>query len=106
MPSTTETPTNPLEGWEGAVERLQSAVATGRPVMIPGTLERRPSRRSVIEPAIPHGPLSAPDGPDSPATREYEGGAAPPAISASPLDRIASMMLQLTEWCIRQLRTA
>ena len=96
-------PSNPRR----AVDQLQYAARSGRPVMIPGALEpTRESHPTMVEPRGPRGPNLTPGHPEdeAQAEREHDAGGKP-AAPVTVLDRIGLMLLHTTERLIRLLRT-
>ena len=91
--------------WQNAVARLQIAVVTGRPALIPGALEpRHEPHETSIEPQTPHGPvLTRPQPEARPHERDDEARATPtePVIRRDPS---GSIMLRLIEALIRLIK--
>jgi hypothetical protein len=88
-------PSDTDEHWQQAVADLQRAVRIGRPVMIPGTLERH--EPIALEPGSGVAvALHAVPFQQAPPAEPQREPAAPPA---------APMMVRAIEWMIRMLRT-
>ena len=90
-----------------AVDQLQYAARSGRPVMIPGALEpNRESHPTMIEPRGPRGPQLTPVHPEdgAQAERDHDAGGRP-AAPVTVLDRLQLMLLHTTERLIRVLHT-